>query len=175
MNSVPVMRRLKRSEGVVDWLHAHLDGLQVPDLPTSKRMKLAAACWHIAIDHQMAITRLIELTLHGSALALMRPTIEAYVRGLWLLNSTTDDEVDLAGRDAFPSGFFNKLIAELEQPGRLWPGALSHLKGDMWKRLCSYTHTGYMQISARLTSEGLGYAYEDGELLGAWALQIPLH
>lgn len=30
--------------------------------------------------------------------------------------------------------------------------------------LCSYTHTGYQQIGARLTSEGLGSNYKDEEV-----------
>jgi len=167
MNSRPVSDRLKRSEEVLHWVHANLNGLKVPALPTSKRMQLAGACWHIAIDHQMAITLLVEQTLHASALALMRPMVEAYVRGLWLLNAATDEELDKAGRDEFPIGFFNKLVADLEQPGRLRPGALSRMKGDTWKRLCSYTHTGYQQIGARLTPDGLGYAYEDVELVDA--------
>ena len=30
-----------------------------------------------------------------------------------------------------------------------------------------YTHTGYQQIGARFTAEGLGYAYDDEELIFA--------
>ena len=32
-------------------------------------------------------------------------------------------------------------------------------KAEWWKRLCSFTHTGYQQIGARLTPDGLGYGY----------------
>jgi len=97
----------------------------------------------------------------------MRPTIEAYVRGSWLLYAATDDELHKAGNDQFANDFFGKIVADLEQPGRFDHGALSHLKGDTWKRLCSYTHTGYQQIGARLTPSGLGYEYDEGEILGA--------
>ncbi len=119
------------------------------------------------IQRHVSIGVLVHETLHASALALMRPTIEAYVRGSWLLYAATDDELHKAGNDQFANDFFGKIVADLEQPGRFDHGALSHLKGDTWKRLCSYTHTGYQQIGARLTPSGLGYEYDEGEILGA--------
>jgi hypothetical protein len=169
-NTGAVLLRLRRSDEVIRWVHANLDGKKIPALPDEKRVQLAAACWHIAIDHQMAVVVLVHETLHASALALMRPTIEAYVRGLWLRYAATDQELDKAGRDQFANDFFGKIVADLEMPGRFDHGALSHLKGETWRRLCSYTHTGYQQIGARLTTSGLGYDYEESEILGALAL-----
>jgi hypothetical protein len=86
---------------------------------------------------------------------------------LWLLYAATESELDKAGNDQFVNDFFGKIVTDLEQPGRFENGALSHLKGDTWRRLCSYTHTGYQQIGARLTSSGLGYQYDESEILGA--------
>lgn len=164
-NSDIVLVRLKKSDEIIRWVHKNLDGKKIPRLPTDKRVQLAAACWHVAIDHQMAVVVLVHETLHASALALMRPMIEACIRGHWLLYAATDDELDEAGMDRFSNDFFGKIVADLEQPDRLRPGSLSHMKGDTWKRLCSYTHTGYQQIGARLTPDGLGYQYEDAEIL----------
>jgi hypothetical protein len=166
-NTEAVLLRLQTSDDVVRWVHTNLDGARVPALPDEKRVQLAAACWHVAIDHQIAIVVLIHETLHASALALMRPAVEAYVRGLWLLYAATAQDLDSAGRDQFPNDFFGKMVVDLERPGRFDHGALSLLKGDTWRRLCSYTHTGYQQIGARLTASGLGYDYEDDEILGA--------
>jgi hypothetical protein len=166
-NSAIVLSRLQRSDELIRWVHSNLDGTKIPALPSDKRVQLAAACWHVAVDHQMAIVVLVHETLHAPALALMRPTIEAYVRGLWLLYAATDGELDKAGNDQFVNDFFGKIVKDLEQPGRFEHGALSHLKGDIWRRLCSYTHTGYQQIGARLTSSGLGYQYDESEILGA--------
>lgn len=82
------------------------------------------------------------------------------------MNAATDADVNKAGLDSFPNDFFGKIIADLEKPGTASATVLSRLKGDTWKRLCSYTHTGYMQIGARLTPEGLGYCYEELEITG---------
>lgn len=91
------------------------------------------------------------------------------------MHAATDDEVDRAGRDQFPNDF-NRMVDGVEKAGHIVGGALVGLKKDSWSRLCSFTHTGYQQIGARLTPEGLGYDYQDGEILQAleWADGITL-
>ena len=166
-NTQTVLEQLQESGGLIHWVHARLDGLKVPDLPTSKRVQLTGACWHLVVEHHGAVVVLVESGLHGSALALLRPAFESFVRGLWLLLAASDAEVGNASRDDFPNDFFGKIVRDLEQPGILDEGKLSWIKGPQWKQLCSYTHTGYQQIGARLTSEGLGYQYQNVELAGA--------
>ena len=163
--------RLRESDRVLLWVNSKLDGMKIPQLADDnrqvpdeeddrrkqrKRSRLACACWHVAVEHSMAIVVLVHEKLHGSALALIRPLFEAYARGMWLMHAATDDEVDRAGH--------------------IVGGALVGLKKDSWSRLCSFTHTGYQQIGARLTPEGLGYDYQDGEILQAleWADGITL-
>ena len=98
---------------------------------------------------------LVEEKLFASALALVRPLFESYLRGTWLLNAAAEAQIDDAGRDRFPGA--GDMVGDLEKVGL----SLTHVKQQWWKTLCSYTHTGYQQIGARLTSEGLGsnYAY----------------
>ena len=74
--------RLANSEELLNWIHSRLNGKTIPELPRNKRVQLASACWHVAIEHYMAIVVLVREGLYGSALALMRPAIEAFVRGL---------------------------------------------------------------------------------------------
>ena len=82
------------------------------------------------------------------------------------MHAATDAEIDAAGRDEFPS--INKLTRALEAAGA---SHFTNLKEQWWKRLCSLTQTGYQQIGARLTSEGLGYDYDNDEIAQAlgWA------
>ena len=154
------------ADETITWVHRALDKTRIPDLPHNKRVQLAAASWHVAIDHQMAVTVLVHETLHTSALALMRPLIEAFLRGFWLQYAATDEEVDRAGTDDFPNDFFGKIVADLERSDRIPTGTFSFLKGETWKALCSYTHAGYMQLGAHLTQDGLGYEYDEAEILG---------
>jgi hypothetical protein len=162
-----ITARLVLSDEMLKWVHGQLDGMRLPDLPTEKRTQLATSCWHIAIEHSQAIVVLVHEGLYGSALAMMRIAFEAQVRGMWLMQAATEDDVDRAGRDQFPRDFFGQIVADLEKPGRLKQRTFSFLKGEAWSHLCSLTHTGYQQIGARLTSAGLGYNYTDAEILGA--------
>ena len=167
--SLAINQRLQESERSMNWVHSKLDGMKIPQLPEDKRSQLASACWHVANEHSMAIVVLVRQTLHGSALTLIRPLFEAYVRGMWLMHAATNDDIDRAGRDEFPNDF-NRLVGELDEKfPSLRP--FSAVKNQSWGRLCSLTHTGYQQIGARFTPQGLGHGYQDSEILQAldWA------
>jgi hypothetical protein len=158
---------LKRSEDTLIWVQHHLDGLHIGE--GNKRVHLAAGCLHTAVEHGQAIVVLVAEGIYGSALALMRLQFEAYVRGIWLLHGATDESVDRAGQDKFPP--MGEMITDLEQPGRFDAGILSRVKAASWAPLNSLTHTGYLQIGARLSAAGIGSNFEEGHVRDAlnWA------
>ena len=172
--SPAINQRLQESERSINWVHSKLAGMNIPQLLDDKRSQLAAACWHVAVEHSMAIVVLVRGTLVGSALTLIRPLFEAYVRGMWLMHAATKDDIDRAGRDQFPNDF-NRIVAEIDEK---FPSLRSFtaVKNQSWSRWCSFTHTGYQQIGARLTPQGLGYGYQDSEILQAleWADMLRL-
>lgn len=149
------------------WVQRRLDGLRLAE--PCKRSHLSAACLHAAIEHGFSITVLVDEGLHGSALALVRLQLEAYVRGMWLSQCATDSEIDKAGRDQFPA--INDMIAALEKPGLPDSAVLSTIKAEAWKALNSLTHTGYQQIGSRLNEKGIGSHFDDNQILVAlnWA------
>lgn len=164
--------RLSESIEVTHWVHSQIDGLKVPLMTTSKRAHLACGCWHVAIEHGQAVVLLVGHELYGSALTMQRPLFEAYLRGMWLFYAASDNEVDAAGRDKFPNDV-NKLLDGLTLAGA---GDLADLKREWWSRMCSLTHTGFQQIGARFTAEGLGPNYDPEEIDKAlwWADGIAL-
>ena len=87
------------------------------------------------------------------------------------MQAATAEDVDRAGQDVFPH--FGQLVADLERTSGEDPdsGVLSMIKTHRWSELCSYAHTGFRQIDARLTPDGLGYDYNDSQLFDAllWA------
>jgi hypothetical protein len=155
------------------WIATKLDAVKIERLPTDKRVQLASACHHVAIEHHAAIVLLAVQGIYGSTTALVRPAIESCFRGLWLDLVASAEQLDAVGRDerdAFPG--FNRLVREIETAssratGKDKPGLEDALKGAWWGRLCSYTHSGYQQIGARLTASGLGSAYTDDEIQDA--------
>ena len=159
--------RLSRYKESMVWVQRHLDGLTLAE--PCKRSYLSGACLHASIEHGMAILVLVDEGLYGSALALMRPQFEAYVRGMWLAQCAGDSEVDGAGRDKFPK--IGPMIASLEKPGLLDIALLSTIKRGAWEPLNSFTHTGYQQIGPRLNKNGIGSYFDDEQILAAlnWA------
>jgi hypothetical protein len=49
---------------------------------------------HVAVEHSQAILALVEEKLFASALALVRPLFESYLRGTWLLNAASEAQID---------------------------------------------------------------------------------
>ena len=137
-------------------------------MPDSLRARIAGGCFHTVIEHHHAIRTLVHSGLYGSALALIRPTFEAFVRGLWVARVAEDGEVERLTKDKFPP--FGEMIEAIEATGKAGDGQLSRLKTDHWKHLCSLTHTGAGQIIGRLTPNGLGGdGFTDEEIVAALA------
>ena len=65
--SPTIVQRLQELDRIVHWVHSKLDGMKIPQLPDEKRSQLASACWHVAVEHSMAIVFLVGEALHGSA------------------------------------------------------------------------------------------------------------
>lgn len=83
---------LSVSEEISIWLHQHSNGAEFNHI--AFREKSAIALLQQALDVEDGIRILLENNLPGAALALARPLFECYVRGAWLLNVATDEEVD---------------------------------------------------------------------------------
>ena len=133
------------------------------------------ACQHLAIEHAQAIIILVDNELYGSVLALQRPMFEAIVRGRWLRYSTTDEEVNKAAADEFPT--FNEMTRNSPASKDQNNGSpLKALKDKWWKHLCNYTHGGSEQMLARLELSGLRANYRRDEVMVAlrWSEMIHL-
>ncbi len=166
---------LERSKTLRGWVADCLDGLTIRDLPHNKRLQMAIACQHLAIEHSHAIVALVDNGWYGSALALQRPLFEAVVRGVWLRYAATEDEVDKAARGRFPR--LERMTTESpESTNQDDPPPLQILKDRWWKRLCGYTHGGPEQILARLDHTGIRATYLDDEILAAlrWSDMVQL-
>lgn len=83
-----------------------------------------------------------------AALALLRPMLEAHIRGIWLRARATDNQVAAAAEDRFPR--LERMIEGVEP--------LQDLKQKFWGYPSSYTHGGTHQIGARLSPSELGTA-----------------
>ena len=154
---------LQKAEQAMVFVVDRLYGLSIPGLGDSTRLQLAAGCLHLAIEHGQSIVVLTQDKCFGSVLALQRPLYETLSRGWWLRHAATDEQVDDFHRDECPTR--HEIVDGLERVSR--QDKPPYMTGWFWNQLCSYTHGGYQQIGARLTTEGIRSNYTLLEVMQA--------
>jgi hypothetical protein len=148
---------------LINWIGKHTAGLM---LPADDRSMLAVGCFDVAIEHQGAISVLFTHGLYGSAFALLRVLTESLTRGLWLLNSATDKEIEKFKRGKLEKQF-GQLVQEIESNMGTPDGVLSGFKTIGWGSMNGFTHTGMHQVSRRHTAGKVEASYPNHELKNA--------
>ena len=155
--------RIAKSEELIKWLDRKINGIAVP---TNDRSRLAGGCIDVAMEHHKAIVVLMAYRLYGSALAMVRPTFEAYLRGAWLHQCADVDSLD-----RFKSGKLElkpgPVIADLEAEPSFECGTLLKAKKAGWTKMCDFTHTGIQQAIRRNKRESIEPDYSEAELVEA--------
>jgi len=152
---------LRKSENLIRWLDQQIDGLEIN---ADDRTILAASCLDIALEHQKAVVLLISKKLIGSAFSLARLIFEAYIRGLWLSQCASEQEIEDYKTDKLEKNF-STLIKEIEELDGFKEGVLSTVKKITWKAMNSYTHSGFLQVVRRNKTETIEPNYTKAEII----------
>ena len=134
-----------------------LSSLVIPQLQGSERLRLACGSFGNAIHHSRAITLLVESGHDGSALALGRSCLEAYIVGLWLRYCANEAEIRQIGEGERPPPKINKMLALITKEG--FPSKLKWIVGLTWSTWSMHTLGGWGQIQGQLSAEGLEQNY----------------
>jgi len=134
------------------WLNRCNELVDSIELKADERNRVAAALFHLSLEHHGSIHLLVQNAHNGSAFALLRPQFEAYIRVLWFLKCATEGQLQSFIKDNEPPRI-NDLIGEVEQLPGYEEKVLSSLKDKVWGSLCGFTHGGYVQVSWRVTAE----------------------
>jgi hypothetical protein len=131
-------------------IHTQIEGSEIESNP---RIHLVFGYVVVALEHQDAIAKLVELKLSGSALALLRPQVETACRALWVnLISNDTDVAAIRERGASPFPEFPKMAAELDT--RYNSNGWWVRYADRWGAMNGYTHTGLEQLGRRFQKDG---------------------
>lgn len=131
------------------WINDRLHELPFPALD---RNRIAGACFTVALDMHHGIVILLRERLNGAAFALVRNVFEAYFRGVWCLHCATERELELfIERDRIPR--LSTMLKAIEAVPEFSAGTLTRAKASGWNAMCSYAHTGALQIQ-RWNTEG---------------------
>lgn len=125
---------------------------------------LLGAYVDIALEHHEAILLLIKAKLLGSAFALVRPLVETMLRALWINAVAKKSQIGKASQDKLKFPCMSQMLVEIDQTydtGSLF----QTFKGPNWRAMCSYAHSGALQIGRRFTNGEVKPSYSDGEIL----------
>jgi len=112
-----------------------------------------------ALEHHEAIWLLRERELNGSAFAVVRMVFDAMMRALWLNACAESEQIEQAAEDELDWRKI-RLRADIKRAYFGTPDNAETAKkldelfdalNQLWKVLCSYTHSGTLQLSRRFT------------------------
>jgi hypothetical protein len=142
---------------IVDRLAGHYES-------TDRTALFAAFISTMLTHHEAILTLLNHDRLIGSALALLRPLVEAGFRGMFTGFSASDEQVQEIAKGGQPYPHFNNLVENLDTLFNT-DGVFTQYGKETWKTLCGYTHTGLEQLARRIQPDGnISPHYEDDEI-----------
>lgn len=130
----------------------------------SSRNRGAGALFDLAHEHAKAIAFLIENELMGSAYALVRSCIEAYIRGSWFLHCASDEQVKkYLGKDTkWPN--LAQQMTELESLHCLPDMFKNRYMGKTMGVMDGLTHGLSSQINRRYNENHLEFKVDEKEI-----------
>jgi hypothetical protein len=118
------------------------------------------------IEHHEAMLLAIRNDKTGSAFALVRSIVEGVYRGLWINFCAEDAQIQEFERDDHLPVNMTQMAQAIDVKYQA-QGFFEDLRARSWAALCSYTHTGMLQLGRRFTGANAQPAYTDGEILAA--------
>lgn len=145
MTDKRVKRAIKIAQDTAVWNEDKLYGIE---LHSSEPDHMAVVAFAVVHEHQKSCLLLINSGLVASAMALMRPSFEAFMRGLWL-HWATDDELlrYQRGEDSLNLERAIKLIAQ--RSGIVRYNDLLDMWSQSKRTLHGYVHHSYQSLIRR--------------------------
>jgi hypothetical protein len=133
--------------------------------PQNHKNDLLMAYFDIIAEHHQAIGLLIKENLIGSSFAFVRPIAETLYRAAWVNACATKQQLEQIFVDDdfdFPKDMMEKIDTAYSTQD-----FFQNLKRLTWKSMCSYTHSGSLQIARRFGGNDgyVGPNYSEAEIL----------
>jgi hypothetical protein len=126
---------------------------------------LLGAYTAVALEHHESIHVLIDRKLYGSAFALVRPLFDTFYRAHWVCGCATNEQVhELYNNDSFQFPRVSDMVQSIDERYAS-DTFFSSIKDSSWSAMCSYTHTGLLQLSRRFKGNTIEPNYSEGEIV----------
>lgn len=154
---------LKKVEGAIAEAN-HI--LAQHDYPDQSRTVIVIGLLATMIEHHRAMLLLSRNGRIGSAFALARSIVESMYRGMWINVCASDAQIQaFEADDKFPVNMPDMAKA-IDEAYRAH-GFFEDLRNRGWAALCSYTHSGMLQLGRRFREHRVQPNYADAEIYEA--------
>jgi hypothetical protein len=124
------------------------------------RIKVSSSLLDLSIEHNRGIIILINsATADAAAFALLRPQIDAFLRGVWYGRCATGEKIEsfVSRKDDPPKNHI--LISAIQQLPDFKNGDLKKSIDEIKSHLNDYTHGGTTQMKARFSNGEIGSSF----------------
>lgn len=148
---------INKSSAWLNHCNSVLDNLPIK---RTARNRISVGLFDLAMEHHGSIHILITNKHYGSAFALLRPQLEAFVRGTWFNLCATEKQIESYKNDKEPPKI-NILISAIEKTPGYPENSLTRMKENTWSTLCGYTHGSYYHVAYRNTATEIVSDYDE--------------
>lgn len=157
-----VRRKLKQAldfsievSGLIDRHHPNSVPINSP------KMAIAVALFMQSLEHRQSVMLLLAHGARSSAAAMIRPTFEAYYRGIWALKVATEEQIQNIYGHPPRIPTLDTVLQQLRRNGETCTLAAY----DSWKVAGDYVHSGPLQLSRWLSPNSIGPLHADSDAL----------
>ncbi|KXU32322.1 hypothetical protein A0J57_11170 [Sphingobium sp. 22B] len=157
---VNLSKAVERSEWVDHQLSRLIQNLE---LIATDRHRLAGGAFMVALDVHSAIAALTRRNNLPSAFMLSRSIWEAIVRGFWLLECASDEQIKKFIDDTSNQKTWN-MIQDLEAKGSFDSDTLSSIHAHNSRRLNAMNHVGGPLLVRCNSERGIEFNFDSDEI-----------
>ena len=159
------MDDLKTEIGKAHEFRSRVGALISGEYDDRTRTTLLIAFTDQIFEHHQAILLLIEQQLTGSAFALVRSLIEAFLKLQWAVACATDQQIEkIATKQKFDFPGTENMVTQIDEKLKT-NGFFLDFKKNAWNAMNSYTHTGLLQLSRRFSGTRVEPQYNQQECI----------
>lgn len=131
--------------------------------PDDSRTVIVIGLLSTMIEHHRAMLLLIRNGRVGSAFSLARSIVESMYRGLWINACAAATQIQMfEAVDRFPVNMPD--MANAIDDAYRANGFFEGLRNRGWAALCSYAHSGMLQLGRRFTGGRVQPSYDEQEI-----------
>lgn len=153
--------RTEEAKALGVWLHQRTNDVRMRN---RDRDRVALAMFQHSLDLVDGSLVLLDNNLPGAALALSRPFLEAYVRGVWALYCANDDEIEGFWTKGRPGTWGLKGLAGLLEKQELEQSKWVRTVVAEGAELNDLVHGGGLHLRGRIGAESIEPRYPTGHV-----------